>query len=269
MKLSVIAVLFACSIQAIGQSHLPDPTIERDFKAQVKSVNEFIARFNGTESKPGIKTDSLRRDNLLSLFDFKMSHGGLNDIEFKKHLSHFVSEVTKWDGCLSISSSGTIAEAVCLFKYEGKVNKITLLLQREQTNKGNQRWALIGVKGMECLGLFNEKRVTISPVDHETHFMSLHDLFQSNPRLIPSMRSKNIEINQMSFLFGLSVSKKIQYLHVEKLLFHFLDVPNYIFYIEEFGRRDTNSGWLISHLEKADKEFKQKYINNLLNIVKQ
>lgn len=269
MKLYAIAALFACAIHAIGQNHLLDPTIEMDFNAQVKSVNEFIERFNGNEFKPGLNTDSVRRDNILSLFDFKMSHGGMNDMEFKGLLSNFVSEVANWDSCLSISSCGTIAEAVCLFKYEGKVKKITLLLQREQTNKGNQRWALTGVKGMECLGLFDKKRITISPVDHETHFMSLHDLFQSNPLLVPSMRSQNIEIDQMSFLFGLSVSKKIQYLHVEELRFHFLDVPNYIFMIEEFGRKGTNSGWLISHLEKADKEVKNKYISNLFNTVKQ
>ena len=235
----------------------------------MKSVDEFISRFNGSESKPGLQTDSVRRDNILSLFDFKMSHGDLNDTEFKGLISNFVTEVANWDSCLSISSCGTIAEAVCLFKYEGKKKRITLLLQREQTKKGNQRWALTGVKGMECLGLFDEKRITISPVDHETHFMSLHDFFQSNPLLIPSMRSQNIEIDQMSFLFGLSVSKKIQYLYVEALRFHFLDVPNYIFMIEEFGRKGTNSGWLISYIEKADKEVKHNYYNNLFNKVKQ
>ena len=33
----------------------------------------------------------------------------------------------------------------------------------------------------------------------------------------------------MSFLFGLSVSKKINLLSVKKLCFYFLDVPNYLF----------------------------------------
>lgn len=79
------------------------------------------------------------------------------------------------------------------------------------------------------------------------------------------MRSKNIEIDQMSFLFGLSVSKKINLLNVKKLCFYFLDVPNYLFKIEEIGRKGTNSGWLISHLEKANDEKKKEYINKLFN----
>lgn len=265
MKAFVFIVLFACSIQAIGQNHLPDPTVEKDFAAQVKSVDEFIARFNGEEYNPAINTDSARRDNILSLFDFKMSHGSLDDVGFKNLLLDFTTDVVNWDSCLSISSCGTIAEAICLFKYEGKEKEITLLLQREMTSKGNQRWALTGVKGMESLGLFNDKRITISPVDHETHFMSLQDLFQSNHRLVPSMRSQNIDVDQMSFLFGLSISKKIDFLYVKKLQFHFLDMPNYIFMIEEIGRKGSNSGWLISYLEKADNEVKKKYINDLFS----
>lgn len=265
MKTLIMIVLFACSIQAMGQSYISDPTLKKDFAAQVKSVDEFIARFNGKESKPGLNSKSKRRDNILSLFDFNMSHGGLNDVDFKNLLSSFTKEVIDWKDSLSIASNGTIAEAVCLFKYEGKEKEITLLLQREQTSKGNQRWALTGVKGMESLGLYNDKRITISPVDHETHFMSLQDFFHSNHSLVPSMRSKNIEIDQMSFLFGLSVSKKINLLNVKKLCFYFLDVPNYLFKIEEIGRKGTNSGWLISHLEKANDEKKKEYINKLFN----
>lgn len=265
MRLFTTIALFVCTLQAIGQNHLPDPILDRDFAAQVKSVNEFIARFNGDETKPEFKSDSVRRNNLLSLFDFKMPHGGLDDNDFKKLLSDFVTEVAGWNTGLSISSCGTVAEAVCLFKFEGKEKEITLLLQREQTTKGNQRWALTGVKGMESLGLFNEKRITISPVDHETHFISLQDLFQSNHRLIPSMRSKNIEVDQMSFLFGLSVAKKIDFVNIKNLRFHFLDIPNFIIVIEEIGRKGTNSGWLIRHLERADNEIKKQYLNELFN----
>ena len=249
----------------MGQSYISDPTLNKDFAAQVKSVDEFIARFNGKESKPGLDSKTKRRDNILSLFDFNMSHSGLNDTDFKDLLLGFTKEVIDWKDSLSIASNGTIAEAVCLFKYEDNEKEITLLLQREQTSNGNQRWALAGVNGMESLGLYNDKRITISPVDHETHFMSLQDFFQSNHSLVPSMRSKNMEIDQMSFLFGLSVSKRINLLSVKKLCFYFLDVPNYLFKIEEFGRKGTNSGWLISHLEKANDEKKKEYINKIFN----
>ncbi len=43
MKTLIMIVLFACSIQAMGQSYISDPTLKKDFAAQVKSVDEFIA----------------------------------------------------------------------------------------------------------------------------------------------------------------------------------------------------------------------------------
>jgi hypothetical protein len=265
MKLAITIALIACALQAIGQTHIQDPTMEKEFADQVKSIDEFIARFNGKEVKPSLRTDSVRRDNILSLFDFQMSHGELDASTFKKHLSDFTREAIKWNDQLSISSNGTIAEAICIFKHEGKEKEIILLLQRESTSKGNQKWAICGATGLEKWEVFNDKRVTISPVDHETHFMSLHDFFLSNRKLIPSLRAKDKDIDQLSFLFGLCATKCVEFRRVKKLRFHFLDIPNYIFIVEEIGRKGNNCGWLITHLEKADAKHKSTYTNLLFN----
>ena len=120
----------------MGQSYISDPTLKKDFAAQVKSVDEFIARFNGKESKPGLNSKSKRRDNILSLFDFNMSHGGLNDADFKNLLSNFTKEVIDWKDSLSIASNGTIAEAVCLFKYEGKEKEINSIVATRTDEQG-------------------------------------------------------------------------------------------------------------------------------------
>lgn len=269
---NILFALSACTLQAIGQTHLPDMTLERDFAAQVKSVDEFIARFNGDESKPGIKADSVRTvvektstqrsDNIISLFDFKMSHEGLDDNMFKKRILDFTRTAVSWDRKLSLQALGTIAEASCLIKYGGKQYTITIFLKRDSTERGNNKWGMAGVRGLEKLGLFNSKRVTISPVDHETHFMSLQDFFQSNRNLVPSLRANDKEIEQMSFLFGLCVAKAINFICVDRLKFHFMDMPLYNFVVEEKGREGTNSGWLITKIIDTpnDNEKKKYYI---------
>ncbi len=263
-KMTIIA-LFACSIQAIGQTHLPDMTLETDFAAQVKSIDEFIARFNGREAKPGTQSDSARNaENILSLFDFKMSHDGLDDTEFKKQIYDFVRIALAWNKNLSLTEGETIAEANCLIKYEGKQHSITLLLKRDSTAKGNNKWGIETVSGLEKLGLYDNKRVTISPVDHETHFMSLQDLFQSNRKFIPSLRANDKEIDQMSFFFGLCVAKAVDFVRVDELKFHFTGMPQYIFVVEEIGREGTNSGWLITKIIKtASDSEKKQYYNDL------
>lgn len=265
IKMTLIA-LFACSIQAIGQTHLPDMTLETDFAAQVKSIDEFIARFNGKEAKPGTPSDSTRNaENIISLFDFKMSHKGLDDTEFKKQIYDFVRVSLAWKEQLSLSGNETIAEANCLIKYEGKQHSITLLLKRDSTAKGNNKWGIEAVHGLEKLGLYDDKRVTISPVDHETHFMSLQDLFQSNRKFTPSLRANDRDIDQMSFFFGLCVAKAIDFLRVADLKFHFTGMPQYNFVVEEIGREGTNSGWLITKIIKTvSNSEKEQYYNELL-----
>lgn len=252
-KMLMIA-LFACTIQAMGQNHVPDMTIERDFVAQVKSMDEFMARFNGEEVNPELHTDSVRRDNIIALFDYNMSHNGMSDESFKNLIREFTISAINSDTKLSITSAGVYAEAKCLIKYAGKKHHVTLMMVREETSKGGQRWAINSVSGLEDLGLYNEKRVTISPVDHEIHFMSLQDFFQENRTIVPSMRSKEKGIDEMSMFFGLCLANAIEFEYVDELKFHISDVPGFVFIVEEIGREGTNSGWLITSLYKTDSE---------------
>lgn len=264
-QIIIFFALFACMMQAKGQSSFPDMITERDFAAQVKSIDEFMARFNGDESKPGLSSDSLRRDNMLHLFDFGMSHGSLTKEQFRGRIQDFINSSVNWAGRLSITSKGTYAEAKCRVKYKKKQYFVTLLMQREKTQKGGQKWAVTKVKGLSSLGVYNDKRLTISPVDHETHFMSLQDLFQANRQIVPSMRSNEVEIDELSFFFGLCVANAIEFDLVDELKFHFTDLPDYAFIVEEKGRPGTNSGWLITKVKKlhSDKE-KSDYIDELL-----
>lgn len=247
-------------MQAKGQ-YLPDLTLDRDFAAQVKSMDEFAARFNGDETKPGLVSDSTisRRNNIISLFDFNMSHENLTDDEFKDLLSDFVNEAVSWEDRLSIANENAYAEAKCKVKYDKRNYQITLLMKREINVHGGNKWAIAGVKGLSALGLYSDKRLTISPVDHETHFMSLQDFFQANQKITPAMRSNSKEIDELSFFFGLCVAKAIEFIQVDDLKFHFMDVPNYVFVVEEIGRKGTNSGWLITQLKKMDESEKKQY----------
>lgn len=265
MKRSIFTfVLIACFSHAMGQNRIADMTLDREFAAQVKSIDEFIARFNGDESHPEISSDSIRRDNIIALFDFQMSHKGLDDIVFKYQILDFAKSALSWGNKLSISSGNAYAEAICSIKYSGKQYHITLLMTLDKTSDGNLKWAICGVKGMASLGIYNDKRLTISPVEHETHFMSLQDLFQANQQYVPSMRSNDKEIDEMSFFFGLCVAKVIEFIQVDELKFHFVSIPKYAFVVEEIGRPGNNSGWLITQITEFKNEAdKQLYLDNL------
>ena len=80
----IISVFFV-SLTTNAQTVLPDMTLNDDFLAQVKSLEEFQNRFNGTEKKPGsvVGNDSLSRvNNLISLFDFQIDKKGKSNLYF-------------------------------------------------------------------------------------------------------------------------------------------------------------------------------------------
>lgn len=262
--LTALSLLIA--IASTGQTTIPDTSLERDFANEVKSIAEFVGRFNGDESKPDVASDSLwRSHNIASLFDTKMSHKGLSDEAFLQQIKDFVSSVCDWDGKLTIESNA-FAEATCIIKYKGKKYDISVVLKREKTAKGDNKWAVAGLKGMSSLKLYSNKRMAISPVEHEIHFMGMADFFGGNCSRVPHIRSNDKEIDELSFFLGLCIAGAITFVKVDELKMHFVGLPGYVFSIEEITRKGDNSGWLITDMQKADDNAKMEYINNLLGI---
>lgn len=262
-------LILACVVLAVhsifAQTVLPDPTLEQDFAAQVKSIDEFMARFNGTETKPNVRQDSLsRRDNILSLFDFNIKHDGTSFDGFKAQLADFANTVCSWESKLELKDAQAWAEVVCSMTYGKKLCKITLLMQKESIDKIKSRWGIFSVKGLKKAGFYNDKLATISPVDHEIHFMSLTDFFQANKQLAPALRNKNKVIDELSMFAGMVIGGYLKFVSVDDVKFHFLAVPNYSFIVEEIGRQGTNSGWLITRFQKLSDYEKEQYLNNLL-----
>lgn len=269
MKLKFFIILFISGFTKISaQIYFPDISLSHNFQCQIKSLDEFQARFNGIESNLDILDDSLsRRNNLLALFDFDMKPNGLTTEELAKNVNSFVDSVLNKNIAFHISDAGLLAECLCRITYNGYAKKITLLFQRETTqDKQRHRWGIIGVKGLPEAGIINLKRYyTISPVEHEIHFMGLIDLFNENSSHAMGYRSQQTRIDQLSVFLTLVQTGNIKFDLVEKQIFHYIDVPGYVFTIEEITRNTTNSGWLISSLIPCSENDKLKYLDKLFD----
>lgn len=262
----ILIVLALTFMQSVSAQSLLDLTFNSDFAAQVKSIDEFICRFNGTEVNPEIKNDSnQRRNNIITLFDFQMSHSELPDNEFKQLVIDFVNQAIESDVKLRITDAPIWAEAQSSIKVDGKKTTITLILKSETYKRNLVRWAIAGVNGLVEAGVIDTANYyMISPVEHEMHFMALDGIFHNNRTEIMGYRSKDVEIDELSVFFTLVVAGKIDFCMVDKLTIHCLEVPGYVFTINEQGRRGNNSGWLISSLMQIDDNDKKQYIKKLL-----
>lgn len=266
-KLRILFLILAgiLGLSDPAQSQIRDTSMNELFATQVKSVDEFMARFNGEENRPGIPQDSLARmKNIVALFDMSMAPQGEDGSTFRQSLLEFVSNVCRWQGRLSLANTHNFAEVQCVVKVNKKVVRVTLVMQMECSEEGSCRWSITGVHGLKAAGFYSDKMATISPVEHEIHFMGLMDFVSQNRKLVPSLRGRQQTIDEFSMLAGMLCSGAAQLEAINDVRFHFLDVPNYVFVIEEKGREGNNSGWLITRLYVLTDIEKEDYLSNIL-----
>lgn len=253
--------------QSVLAQHIPDMTLKSNFAAQVKSIDEFINRFNGTETNPEVRCDlNQRRNNIIALFDYRMNHAGLAEDDFKGLIAGFVEKVLTSGVTLKLTDADMWAEAQSSVTVGGKKKTMTLILKSETYKDNLVRWAFAGVRGLVDAGVIDtSKYCAISPVEHELHFMALDGIINSNRTAIMSYRSKDVQVDELSVFLTLVMAGKIDFGMVENLTIHCLEIPGYVFTINEQGRKGTNSGWLVSKVIKIGESEKMQYIRKLLN----
>ena len=240
---------------------LPDMMLEKNFLTQVKSIDEFIQRFNGNESDA---TDSIGRiRDLIALFDYRMPKENVADSVFKQNVLDFVNCIEKHNTKIQLTDADMYAEVKSKATVLGKDIDLTLILQSQNYGNDRTRWAIIGAKGLADANIIDTVRFYgISPVEHEICFMGLGDIFEtSNNSNLIGYRGKNTPVDELSVLLTLGMTDNVRISIVEKLTMHCLEIPEYVFTIDERSQ-SNNEGWRISGFTKL--EDKKKYINKLL-----
>lgn len=258
-KISLLLLFLCTLVSHIKGQHLNDPTLNEDFARHVKSVEEFMNRFNGTEAYPGLdpKSSDFRQQNLYSLFDMEMSE------QMKSKAMGFVSAVLDNSIILSFCDTTWYAVAECEVKYKGKVHQMTLVLQPQC--EGQRRWwSFCGAKGILGGLLPKSSASTILPMEHETEFMELASIFNNDLPNIMGYCSSNHQPDQLTAFLALAQAGTIKFNHVTSLKLIFLQVPEYAFTVETVGRRGRNAGWLVTILSELPDEAKPIYINQLI-----
>lgn len=267
MKIAIISFLFCVGGGLSRAQNITDIGFNSDFAAQVKSIDEFICRFNGAETKPGLEKDSQgASNNLLSLFDFQMSHNNLTDNEFRQLLMSFVNSAIDNDTKLNITNAKIWAKVNTSAIINGKKENINLYMQSEVYKDSLVRWAIVNVDGLETAGIIDTTNYyAISPVEHEINFPSIREIFHNRrPTEIMGYRGKYIPIDELSVFFAYSMLNRVRIDMINKVTIYCLDVPDFVFTLNEFEREGDNSGWLISSIMPIKESDKQLYIKSIL-----
>lgn len=261
-RILALAIMLVNCRSAIAQIINYDTYLDSFASAYVNSLDEFIQHFNAEEFHPEINTENdenLRIRSILTLFDWQSFQ--VQDSIVVRKLVSFAESVCNDSIRLNLEDDGLYAEALCLFAYKGQEIPINLVLVFENIRDDYYKWAVAGANGlMQCKLLDTICEGYINPVQHEVHFSELSAACADLNKYI----SVGKKVDQLSFLLGMLKSGQLEFVACNKVLFHFSQVPDYIFVVDKINRLDYNSGYLIIKLERTEELKKQDYIERLL-----
>lgn len=238
--------------------------------AETKQVNQFFRRFNSEEDKngkrirksnPNFRDPDRRKQYIRILFD------GENDQISEARKDKFIGEVCfgKEPKFLDFHAGEWFAEVQAFFEYYGKEREVTLFLRLEQAGLG-YKWVLSNVYFEPFYKAFEsdttDGKKFLHPLSHELDFMNLVKAFR-NVEEVQEYTSAEYQPDFLTILLYEIKRGNMSFQTVSEVKFHFFQIDNWYFELQEFNRDSFNSGWLIANLiniNQQEKEMLMRYI---------
>lgn len=252
--------------QEIG-SYLGD---EKFMYAETKQINQFFRRFNSEEDLDGTRlydgdkdyrNPGFRSNYIKMLFDRE------NTSISEETKTEFISEMTKQpnQSFLDYYGGRWFAEVDAKFTYQGRARTVVLFLELEKENLGI-KWVINNVYFYPFTKMFYTDSTALAkflhPMSHELDFMNLIKVFKE-PETVEYYFDHEYKPD-FKTLFLYEIKKgNLVFETVEKVSFHFFQLKDWYFQLEEFNRPGYNTGWLISNISKIPEDQKSmllKYI---------
>lgn len=272
MRITLILTIFIAS-WGYGFAQVNQPSIskakESEFVFEVKTIDEFIERFNNDQytlvRKHLLKTfpnkKIYRQDLIKTLFNYD------DPVWDKDVATQFVKEVcdTTNEKFLDFYSDDWFALAECQVKYRGTSRRVFITLQVMISDRtGAAKWVIVGARAPFLD--FSRKvdpRKFLNPISHATDFIGLKKAMEDKQFVRNFLSDKFKESHLNKFLSSVS-SGDIQFEQINYVTYHFLSIENWLFTVKEYIRPGRNSGWLIQSLSKRTKAEKEEYRHNVL-----
>ena len=228
------------------------------FVTNVSHLDEFISRFNGESyraDKPELKRN--RADGILLLFDGeRLKNAGDSALVAART---FCDRVVSDSILLDKHLGNWYVEATCTGLMNRQKVEFKLFLSMEPRPNYGYKWVLTGAEG----DLFKTSRhqnvagLYLSATDHELQFMSLKRVTRDLYEYIDEYTSDSYRADPLSTFLTLVRTGQLKITHVNRLDYHFMDVPGYAFTVSKVRRLTLNSGWLITGFRPCDEFEKQ------------
>jgi len=246
------------------------------FNKQVKSIEEFVSRFNMEKDiknqpitlKGNEEDKSHYQTNWYSLIDNSSSATP----EYRTKCSDFFKEVFSKKSQLIIDGDSSFAIVDCSFKYETATVPISFVMKRRVGNNGGYRWTIISAMSTSPISVNpkDKKMGYLDPQNHNTNFINLGTALRSDKENIATYADPLYRPDYLSIVFFLIRTGKLEFLGITNTSFVFFNIENYLIEIKHKMNKEVSetSGWLISDIKKQTHEDKKKYKRDILGIIR-
>ncbi len=250
---------------------------EANFAARVVLMDEFIRRFNNDSSSEIRRYylshrrpfDKTREQLIRSLFNYGMAWDSVE-------LERFVRRATNPENPekLGFLADRWYAEARCGFLYHNAPVEVRLILRVQLNPDHTAEWVIAAVKPALELKeaaaevrppvLTGKRRLFIQPAANDTYFAELERDFADKRGLPGLFDSQFFERRSSGAFYSALMSDQLKFVAVREIKYHYLQVHDWIFTVENFDRPTRNSGWLITSIRPASTEQRLDYEKKLL-----
>lgn len=246
-KYHILVVLFLLLSQiAYTQITFFDNEFE-NFDYNIKQIDEFILRFNLKELlvQPNQSVD-YKRDNRTLLFDKRYY------LDNTENINAFLDAIEKQHTILSFYDSTWYAIAKCNVTFQGKKDKITLILRTERVKDDIYKWSITDAKGsiLDLTPKTKSDKLRLLPTDNEVNFIALQSVTTANAQNITLYNGKTHVNDRLSVFNCLVYNNLLKIDNVQELSYCFTQVKGYEFFVKNFMRDEKNAGWLIYDVQK-------------------
>lgn len=275
MKVYWLIIACLLSKASVGQVILDS---ERDaFVFSVHTIDDFIERFNGN---PNTRAEAIFEE-MLEPIHHKNQRAWLSSLFNQEDHSwdlalveSFMDDVLaiKNDKALQFEDSDWFAVVQCTATYGYTSHELSILLQVEYdpVSEGS-RWEISSFLPTDffvetCSSPFPEAKSDniINPMSHATDFIALIQAFEDKENL--SNYFQDIRDRQLSTFAWELYEGNLKLKSIDRIEFHFFQIPGWFFKVQHFQRNRMNAGWLISSLKRIGNRDRLQVIEEELNL---
>ncbi len=281
-RVTIVVALLFCVLSGKAQFVTNTDFSEELFLYKVKTIDEFIDRFNDDLSS-FLRHEYFKQNKPFTLSRYQLIVSLLNkentawstDTALKGFLDNVVSQ--EHPQFLFFNSPDWYAEAACWFSAGGKKVCIPVVLHiQTETNKGT-KWMITGLGKSPVLkdtghislkyksDFFPNTKYISSP-SHATSFVELANVFLPDMNARYYFDTTVLNNGHVKKFVNLILENKLKFLYVSDVKYHFCQIPGCILDVAYYNRANYNSGWLINKIRYVSDEQKNKLIREFQNL---